>query len=136
MKNKIHLFYGIIIGILLCACVGGTSDTSTSSGSIQNKFKEFKVVYPFQTSGYGASFLDEKEIPKEGRVDTGRKNDNGDPYFSVLGFATKPELNLYEPESHFIFTTDISPQGIVKTGWAIIDMEFDKNGKTAYLIGK
>ena len=31
MKNKIHLFYGIIIGILLCACVGGTSDTENET---------------------------------------------------------------------------------------------------------
>jgi hypothetical protein len=30
MKNKTHLFYGIIIGILLCACVGSNSNKTFS----------------------------------------------------------------------------------------------------------
>lgn len=30
MKNKTHLFYGIIIGILLCACVGSNSNKTLS----------------------------------------------------------------------------------------------------------
>ena len=38
MKNKTHLFYGIIIGILLCACVGGSIDD-------QKEFKEIHRAY-------------------------------------------------------------------------------------------
>ena len=38
MKNKTHLLYGIIIGILLCACVGSSIDD-------QKEFKEIQRVY-------------------------------------------------------------------------------------------
>ena len=38
MKEKTHLIYGIIIGILLCACVGSSIDD-------QKEFKEIQKVF-------------------------------------------------------------------------------------------
>ena len=47
MKNKTHLLYGIIIGILLCACVG-------SSVEDQKEFDEIHLVR-FAAKGPGHS---------------------------------------------------------------------------------
>tara|TARA_Y100000588_G_scaffold388686_1_gene489506 strand:+ start:1013 stop:1324 length:312 start_codon:yes stop_codon:yes gene_type:complete len=54
MKSSIHLFYGIIIGVLICACTGSNSDnesatptntaTPTSIKSDKAEFKEEKLV--------------------------------------------------------------------------------------------
>jgi hypothetical protein len=44
MKSSIHLFYGIIIGILICACTGQTtSETTSSTGSLKEDKAEFEV---------------------------------------------------------------------------------------------
>ena len=66
MKASIHLFYGIIIGVLICACTGGTSDTATPT-SIKTDKAEFKV----EKIVYGGTYRDEanrkiKELKGQG----------------------------------------------------------------------
>ena len=46
MKSSIHLFYGIIIGILLCACTGSNSDSDTAAktdSATPRSIKEFEA---------------------------------------------------------------------------------------------
>lgn len=63
MNNKLHLLYGIIIGILLCACIGANK----SDSSPEKKYKHvavYRAYYPddpdskqYMISGPNDSFL-------------------------------------------------------------------------------
>jgi hypothetical protein len=89
MKSSIHLFYGIIIGILLVACTGQTtSETTSSTQSIKQgkeEFKEEKVF--FVTYDPGA---DEKiaELKKKGwtiiDVDGHGNSDRNGNHFTII----------------------------------------------------
>ena len=58
MKNKIHLIYGIVIGILLCACVGSYEKDEKD----EEKFETEKVTWT--TLSEANSKL--KELKEEG----------------------------------------------------------------------
>ena len=54
MKNKLHLIYGITMGILLCACVGVNSKTKSLSEvhCIYWKSGEWKAVGTYEKEEY------------------------------------------------------------------------------------
>ena len=57
MKSSIHLFYGIIIGVLICACTGSLKEDMA-------EFKEEKLKY--LGDGIGEANLNIPDLKKEG----------------------------------------------------------------------
>ena len=54
MKNKIHLFYGIIIGFLLCACLGASNNKSFGEQHVEwcSIPKAHEKINKLQDSGF------------------------------------------------------------------------------------
>ena len=94
MKNKTHLLYGIIIGILLCACSGQTtSETSSSTGSLKEEFLREKIerfVYAEAWDYKGSPAVNEDltKLKKDGWtiIDVHADHENGmNHYFVHVG---------------------------------------------------
>ena len=107
MKSSVHLFYGIIIGILATHCVAQTTSesvTATSSRSDQLKFSQ--GIY---------------------RV----KWDNG--IFYAVPETSKSRTSYVR--SALVKSSRGNLGDLRRSGWTIIDFEMD-NGSPSYLIGK
>jgi hypothetical protein len=84
MKSSIHLFYGIIIGILLVACTGQTTiETTSNTESIKQDKKEFEVEEVFLV-GHSADTLSADPV-NEGMKDLKAKG------WTIIDFEIHPD---------------------------------------------
>ena len=124
MENKIHLFYGIIIGVLGCASVGSSTDD-------QKDFKEIHLV-EYEREGYNKKYAEEngkfKDHPQEFL-------DNGPLGMSAMVSGFKLTTKGYdEPEAWIVVGN--TPNDLRKAGWTILDMELNDDDEAYYLIGR
>ncbi len=118
MKSSIHLFYGIIIGILATLCMGLNKEE-------QKQFREIKLV-SWKTKA-APSAIERLRNQTAGFYEVPPARD----------FLPAGQLKLENQSWDRIIASDSAkPDAIRKAGWAIIDVEIGAKGEQYFLIGK
>ena len=145
MKSSIHLFYGIIIGVLICACAGSNSDneSATPTNSVSN---QENVASSTNTATPTSSIADQKQFKELRKV----RYFSDSPQIAQAGFFTINTNGKFRKQ--ILVTAEKayrdSPDHLREAGWTVLDMEIhrataaynwmssDQENVAFYLIGR
>ena len=136
MKSSVHLFYGIIIGILLVACIGQTtSETTSSTESIKQDKKEFTPEDYLQLVKDSMNKVGKEEWEQEDKAEF--KEEKAEFKEEKI---LRVEIHSSDSDADFdkgsVYRNNLIKK-IKKNGYTIIDWEIDFRGGNHFLhIGK